>query len=624
MMLLNYGSAKMGSSDFRLVESDWGEEFEALGLEGDQYLKIICPFVKLVALDRLLKNKSPNKIQVVTRFNLQDMANGVNDIAALRRLLSLGARVKGLKKLHSKVFLFGSGRAIVTSANLTQAAFGHNFEFGFVTEKRELVKACTDHFEKIWSIAGDELVVSKIDDWEQQLVDYKLSGGGRKKGKTLPDFGAKGKPSPPLEFLAEAHASGSAFVKFFGKSNNRVAKSKPIKELIRENGCHRALPYPVTKRPISVENGDTMFISRMAHDDIVIFGEAKAIKYDHARDNASWDDIRIREWQSKWPRFIRVYDADFVRGDLKNGVSLYELVDELGPLSFETTKRRFAAGERNFDVKRSYGRRADVRLSAEGSEWVSTRLRQRFDEHGKVSSRFLDSLDRPEVPNNAIYVPNYKNIKSAIDRFKKIFPGGFDDPYYLYCERSPKTRRHGPLSEIASEISQNFESMSARKIFKSSRFNILSKQEQIIIGNILDSERSTDFLRGVSLFLSGDIESGINLMQEASEDIGRSSWPIITFYPYLFAPDKFVFLKPLASKNLAQQLGHIFQDQYNSKQTEDTYLQFFEFCEDLKAALSELNPKDNIDIQSFIWVVHSYGEAEISKAKEWRVANRIR
>lgn len=71
----------------------------------------------------------PNEIQVITRFNLNDFAEGVSDIAALQRVLGVGGRVRGVKNLHSKLYLSGNTRAIVTSANLTAAALDRNAEF---------------------------------------------------------------------------------------------------------------------------------------------------------------------------------------------------------------------------------------------------------------------------------------------------------------------------------------------------------------------------------------------------------------------------------------------------------------------------------------------------------------
>ena len=78
-------------------------------------LRIICPFIKTGALEHLPEGFQPGVIQVITRFNLDDFADSVSDIAALRLLAKAGARVRGIKYLHAKLYLSGSSRAVVTS-----------------------------------------------------------------------------------------------------------------------------------------------------------------------------------------------------------------------------------------------------------------------------------------------------------------------------------------------------------------------------------------------------------------------------------------------------------------------------------------------------------------------------
>ena len=113
----------------RLIDGGWGKEFaDALRVDASE-LRIICPFIKLGALESLLSHQ-PSKVQVITRFNLADFAEGVSDVAGLRKLLDSGASVRGVRNLHAKLYLFGESRAMITSANLTSAALGWNHEFG--------------------------------------------------------------------------------------------------------------------------------------------------------------------------------------------------------------------------------------------------------------------------------------------------------------------------------------------------------------------------------------------------------------------------------------------------------------------------------------------------------------
>ena len=66
----------------------------------------------------------PPDLRVITRFDLQGFAGGASDIWALMDVLEAGGEVRGIRRLHSKVFIFGNSSAAVTSANLTHDTSG--------------------------------------------------------------------------------------------------------------------------------------------------------------------------------------------------------------------------------------------------------------------------------------------------------------------------------------------------------------------------------------------------------------------------------------------------------------------------------------------------------------------
>src|SRR5438552_2765248 len=144
---MNGPSAK-NVKDFRLIDCGWIEEFQAASKLKTDELFIISPFIKLRSVKRLTAGKK--KIQVLTRFALSDLFEGVSDLSALRYLLKLGAEIRGIKYLHSKLYLFGQQRAILTSANLTDAALTRNHELGIVTDKASEIDSCRNYFDRLW------------------------------------------------------------------------------------------------------------------------------------------------------------------------------------------------------------------------------------------------------------------------------------------------------------------------------------------------------------------------------------------------------------------------------------------------------------------------------------------
>lgn len=205
----------------RLVDRGWSGEINAAVHLDSSELRIISPFIKDRALARLLVAK-PNAVSAITRFNLSDFADGVSDIAALRRLLEYGATVRGIKNLHAKMYLFGSQRAIITSANLSEAALNRNHEFGVISEDPDVIVACRQYFDGLWLHGGTDLTLPQLNIWNDIVTRHQLEGGRSTRKIGLGDFGADaGAVSPPLPDVPVIVADApQGFVKFLGQGSN--------------------------------------------------------------------------------------------------------------------------------------------------------------------------------------------------------------------------------------------------------------------------------------------------------------------------------------------------------------------------------------------------------------------
>ena len=222
-------------------------------------LRIVCPFIKTGALNRLLEME-PQRIRVVTRFNLDDFAQCVSDIAALQEILDQGGSVRGIRNLHAKLYVFGKSRAVVTSANLTDAGLDRNPEFGIVTEDPAAIKRCLDYFEDLWERGGEDLCREQLEEWHATVTDYFESGARPVKPTGFGDFGADAGfvKTPRISSHSPFSGHGQSFVKFVGRDGERAGLSqKAIKE-VRSAGCHWALAYPRHRRPRIVEEGALM------------------------------------------------------------------------------------------------------------------------------------------------------------------------------------------------------------------------------------------------------------------------------------------------------------------------------------------------------------------------------
>jgi len=382
---------------FRIVDKNWHEIFEDLSGIAQKRALIISPFLGGKALKDLLGDR-PEEVKVITRFNLNDLLLRVSDVKALEYLLKIGAQVKGVRNLHSKVYILGTSKAIVTSANLTRAGLYRNTECGVESEDSDFVKAADAYFNSLWYKAGSILSTSMIAEWKRLISEAKRSGAGFKKG-SLGDFGTDlgfdkddkvTHNNPPAGIQPKQW-----FVKLFGTSRDRESNETLVIDEVIGSDSHRVLSYPTKKRPRSVKEGDLMFVGRMVKDpdDIMIYGRVRGLKHDPRIDNATPEDVKLRKWKKDWSRYIRVYETEFVNGTLGDCISLYKLMDELGPDIFVTTQLNAKRGKGNTNPKHAYRSQASVRLTTRAARLLNRQLDEIFSKLGRLSGEGLNKVN---------------------------------------------------------------------------------------------------------------------------------------------------------------------------------------------------------------------------------------
>jgi hypothetical protein len=385
--------------DFRLIDSGWDGELCNAAKGTHPRIRIICPFVKYRTIVRLLKQTKSDDIRVITRFNLDEMVVGVNDAIAIRYLLDLGAHVRGIRNVHSKMYLFGDSHVIVTSANLSDSALLRNHEFGFVSSSPQVIENCSEYFDGLWSRAGSSLGADLLEQWEGMIADRLSSGAGSIVAGRIGDFGADlGFCGAPVSASVVYGQAEQAFVKLFGEAHNRAENSMPVIEEIRRSGSHWACTYPKGKRPRSVRDGAVLFMGRMVKEpnDILVYGRAIGSRHIPGRDDASARDIEIRPWKAKWPHYVRVHQGEFVDGELSSGVSLNWLMEQLGAHAFAATSRNVVRGFGNANPRKAYRQQAAVELTPEASAILAAAFDSALVRHGRIPTQTLADLDKHE------------------------------------------------------------------------------------------------------------------------------------------------------------------------------------------------------------------------------------
>ena len=383
---------------FQLIDSGWDKVIHEAAMADRTKLRVVCPFIKVRAAKRLLAGKRPELIRVVTRFHLGEMCDGVSDTEALRLLLENGAKILGVRNLHAKLYLFGDQRAVVTSANLTEAALLRNHEFGFVSNENGIIERCREYFDSLWKKTGPDLDLARLEGWEKRIEAVRVAGSRPSTNSDLSDEGTNaGLVLPGVIVTLRVEEAPQSFVKFFGEGHNRASVKMAVLEEVDRSGCHWACTYPKNKRPRQVEDGAVMFMGRLVENpnDIIIYGRAIGLRHIEGPDEASAEEIKRRTWKENWPIYVRVHHAEFVAGTLKNGISLSTLMDELKSESFISTQEHVRKGSGNTDPRSAYRQQASVQLTNEAFAWLNSRLEEAFVKHGKLTPAELEALDWP-------------------------------------------------------------------------------------------------------------------------------------------------------------------------------------------------------------------------------------
>ena len=221
-------------------------------------------------------------------------------------------------------------------------------------------------------------------------------------------------------------------------------------------------------------------------------------------------------------------------------------------------------------------------------------------------------------------------LGDGIAHFNNLFPLGFADPKYLSGEgvedggagneRDYKWKVHERFLETLGEgraerlLSENMIPELIERICVIANINLLSLYESSAFreGIRADEAAARTYLEALFEFIrSGPEKRTFEALADALHGLpieeGRAraaTWPVLTLFPYLAQPSRFMFLKPGATKECAARLR--FDLRYDSALNWETYERLMVMSEQLLERLRPLGARDFIDVQSFVWVISEY------------------
>ncbi len=203
-------------------------------------------------------------------------------------------------------------------------------------------------------------------------------------------------------------------------------------------------------------------------------------------------------------------------------------------------------------------------------------------------------------------------------KFLYYFPGGFNDETYIDWERNYKWQAHQQWEEVLSRnelrhlIKQKeYSEIASRAIRIESRTNLLFSFEKMALRDAVKSRAGArQFSLGLYDFLHGSqsVDERFTSWVEMIALLPRKqtrvlTWPLVTVFGFIAQPEIHMFLKPNVTRIAARKFGFDFH--YKTRPSWETYSELLQFGKMVRSEVTDLRPRDMIDIQSFIWVLGS-------------------
>lgn len=215
-----------------------------------------------------------------------------------------------------------------------------------------------------------------------------------------------------------------------------------------------------------------------------------------------------------------------------------------------------------------------------------------------------------------------RSLPGMIKRFMEVYPGGF------YGEKQALEERDYKIA--ASEMSRTLLSpaefdllcrdadwsalhLRLKRIVSATNLIQGSFEKPKLIDTLAESTAAARFFPALNDCLHGDGDNFFNRFNrfcKVLEELGLSKWTYATYFAFLHHPDTYIFVKPKMLQDCVAKSGHWLE--YSSQPTGPKYKEIIDYAKWLKTKIWELNPRDMIDVHSFMWHMAPTGKWEES------------
>jgi hypothetical protein len=214
--------------------------------------------------------------------------------------------------------------------------------------------------------------------------------------------------------------------------------------------------------------------------------------------------------------------------------------------------------------------------------------------------------------------PVQKAREQCRKKFLFYFKKGFKDPTYIAWERDYKLDAHlsfqQDLNREAFEQlldAGKYNEIAQKAVRLESRTNLLFSFEKMALRDAVKTPGGAkSFANGLYDYVYGkaSLKERFEEFTGVIDSLPRVqtrvlTWPMQTIFGFLGNPAEHIFLKPRVTQIAAEK--YQFDFNYKSRPNWDTYQSLLDFAEQVREDMDVYQPRDYIDLQSFIWVMGS-------------------
>ena len=210
----------------------------------------------------------------------------------------------------------------------------------------------------------------------------------------------------------------------------------------------------------------------------------------------------------------------------------------------------------------------------------------------------------------------YKDLLTLQKYFLQEFPAGFNDKKYHDSERDYKDEGHAFAIETLDQKSfekylhaEDYGEITILVLKVVNKLNLLFPNEKTALKDGLkEEENQKRFAQSLYGLLYGTDEFKDRFWDwiRTLAAIGADKWTIATYFLFIVYPDKYMFVKPTITQTAADM--NAYPIAYTPSLNWNTYNKILKFSEYLKQGIHKLEPKDMIDVQSFMWCIIQYAK----------------